>query len=131
MSPPEMGSGPATERGRLNHQVAAKQTQADGTAVFGVLELSLADLDHTAGVPVGVRVRVQLGGTRHVRADQLTTLAARTFGGCSVEVVGRHADAIRVVVDHLRRRHAEWRATEQEHAREQARRDAALWGDVA
>lgn len=87
------------------------------TEVFGVVEVHL-DRDpcwqdgefigRPAGIPVGVRVRVQIGDRRFVGMDDTARVASVTYGAASVEVVGTHAPAVADLLAFLRDRQRQW-----------------------
>lgn len=77
--------------------------------ITGVVVVSLDLLDAwepgevaRAAIPVGVRVRVDLGDRWSVTGAECTTVLNRIWGAASVEVVGNDPRAIRDLVEYLR-----------------------------
>lgn len=77
--------------------------------ITGVVVVSLDLLDAwepgevaRAAIPLGVRVRVDLGDRWAVSVAECSTVLNRVYGAASVEVVGNDPRAIRELVDYLR-----------------------------
>lgn len=87
----------------------------DGPLVVGVLRLELSELARWRPVPMGVRVRVDLGDARWLTDHYLRVIATHTWGASQIEVTGTSPRAISDATRHLKRAHAGYSAAEARH----------------